>query len=239
MQLPIGNHIIDALLKSDAASILRNADVVTLTRGQTTTAHSRPMLTVDFPLPRTLLSVIGTLSDGSTAEVASVGPEGFVEIDAALHHIVAKRTSICQFAGDVIRIPIADFQDGLGEYSLFADRVYHSVRARTFLTEQLAICAMRHPTEERLARWLLLAARSTQREKLAATHEMLSGLLGTRRASISIAASQLQDTGAISYSPGVITIEDRTALAAIACECYIICSDALKENEESDAGGRG
>jgi CRP-like cAMP-binding protein len=230
MHLPVGNRIIDALLKTEHPLVLRRADIVTLSQGEPTTSHSRPMLTVDFPVSGTLLSIIGAVVDGSTAEVASVGTEGFVEVDAALRHTIAKRTSICQFAGEVIRIPLADFQEALVQNAPFADHVYHSVRTRIFLTEQLRICALRHATEQRLARWLLLAAYRTQLKELPATHDMLSGLLGTRRASVSIAAANLQKIGAISYARGIITIEDHKALRECACECYVVCSEALEEH---------
>jgi hypothetical protein len=59
---------------------------------------------------------------------------------------------------------------------------------------------------------------------------MLSGLLGTRRASVSIAAANLQKMGAISYGRGIITIEDHKTLCECACECYVVCSEALEED---------
>jgi len=228
--LPVGNRIIDALVKTKEPLVLRRAEIVRLSQGEPTTRHSRPMVTVDFPIPGTLLSIMGAAADGSTAEVASVGTEGFVEVDAALRHTIAKRTSICQFAGEVIRIPLIDFQEALVRDSTFADHVYHAVRTRIFLTEQLRMCALRHTTAERLARWLLVAAYRTRLKELPATHDMVSGLLGTRRASVSIAAAQLHKAGAISYGRGIITVEDHQTLFQHACECYVICREALEEN---------
>jgi CRP-like cAMP-binding protein len=52
------------------------------------------------------------------------------------------------------------------------------------------------------------------------THDVIAGALGTRRATISVAASDLQAAGAISYTPGAITIRSRRTLRRLACACY-------------------
>jgi CRP-like cAMP-binding protein len=52
------------------------------------------------------------------------------------------------------------------------------------------------------------------------TQEGIAALLGTRRATISVAAAQLQAAGAIQYTPGAITITSRKKLRAVACKCY-------------------
>jgi CRP-like cAMP-binding protein len=228
MELPSGNRILDRVAGSHLAPIMHNARIVTLPVAQLTTVHDRPMQTVDFPITA-LLSVLGTLADGSTAEITTVGSEGFVEIDAALHHAVAKRTSICLFAGDVVRIPVADFQRGLREEPDFADLVYHAVRARAYVTEQLTMCGVLHSTEQRLARWLLLTMYKLRSPVFPITQESIAGLLGTRRASISVAAKAMSDAGAVRYSRGMITVLDPAALAARSCECYEDCRGTIEE----------
>ena len=47
-------------------------------------------------------------------------------------------------------------------------------------------------------------------------------MLGTRRAGVTVAAGRLQQSGAISYSPGKILILDRRRLEDASCECYRI-----------------
>jgi len=51
------------------------------------------------------------------------------------------------------------------------------------------------------------------------THEFLATKLGTRRAAVSIAATQLRQVGLIDYRRGVITILDRAALEERSCGC--------------------
>lgn len=61
------------------------------------------MHNVDFPRTA-LMSVTTSLRDGTTCEVATVGSEAFVEIDAALEGTIAFRSASCQFSGDVARL---------------------------------------------------------------------------------------------------------------------------------------
>lgn len=52
------------------------------------------------------------------------------------------------------------------------------------------------------------------------TQEFLSWMLGVRHQAVSQAAMLLQDTGAIRYSRGLVTIVNRTKLESEACPCY-------------------
>ena len=52
------------------------------------------------------------------------------------------------------------------------------------------------------------------------THEFLATILGSGRASVSIAAGTLQDEGLIQYRRGDVKIVNRKKLEDAACECY-------------------
>jgi hypothetical protein len=54
------------------------------------------------------------------------------------------------------------------------------------------------------------------------THELIGILLGVRRESVSMVASQLRSEGLIDYSRGLITVLDRQSIEARACECYSV-----------------
>jgi Mn-dependent DtxR family transcriptional regulator len=55
---------------------------------------------------------------------------------------------------------------------------------------------------------------------VALTQEFLAHMLGTRRASVTVAAGMLQRIGLITYQRGHVNIVDRQRLEKAACECY-------------------
>ena len=87
---------------------------------------------------------------------------------------------------------------------------------------QLAACNRLHDVEERLARWLLMSHERIGGKTLPLTQEFLSQMLGTRRSTVSVAASLLQKAGMISYTRGNVTILNKTKLESAACDCYDI-----------------
>jgi hypothetical protein len=60
------------------------------------------------------------------------------------------------------------------------------------------------------------------------TQEFLSTMLGVRRPSVTVAAGMLQKAGFITYSRGNMTVVDRAALEASACECYQIITEQFQ-----------
>src|SRR5207237_1487542 len=86
---------------------------------------------------------------------------------------------------------------------------------------QIGLCNSAHEVEQRFCRWLLMTQQRTGLRTLTFTQDFIAGILGTRRASISVAASSLQNSGLIRYTTGSITILSRRRLLAAACPCYL------------------
>jgi CRP-like cAMP-binding protein len=228
-----GNRLLDALSADERARFATFVDIVALERQQQTNIYDAPMRTVDFPIDA-IMSVITTLSNGATVEVATVGREGFVEVDAALASRIAHRTSFCQVPGRVARMPIDVFQAELDSNAEFRALALRAVRARTFMTEQLAMCNLKHTVIERFARWLLMSRDRLNRSEFTLTHEFLAMMLGARRAGVSQAAATLQAAGCITYGRGVIAIVDHDKLARRACECYGADREAIENTFRKD-----
>lgn len=91
---------------------------------------------------------------------------------------------------------------------------------------QTAACNASHAVEERLSRWLLMCHERVETPNLNLTQEFLAQMLGTRRATVSLAALTLQSAKLIRYNRGRITITDRSGLERFSCECY----QALKKS---------
>jgi CRP-like cAMP-binding protein len=230
---PFGNRLLAALSERTRERVAGKLDVVALERQQFTNLYDAPMHTVDFPIDA-VMSVVATLTNGSTCEVATVGREGFVEVDAALASRIAHRSSFCQIPGNVARMPIDVFIDELGANPEFERVVLRAVRARAFMTEQLATCNLKHTVIERFARWLLMTRDRLECAEFKVTHEFLGMMLGARRAGVSQAAATLQAGGCITYRRGIIIITDHGALAARACECYAAERDAIEASFRED-----
>jgi CRP-like cAMP-binding protein len=92
--------------------------------------------------------------------------------------------------------------------------------ARLAQLSQRAVCNNRHSVEERFCSWLLMARDRAAADELLLTHEQIGGCLGARRSSITIIANALREKGAIAYGRRRISVRDRQALEAAACECY-------------------
>jgi Mn-dependent DtxR family transcriptional regulator len=68
-------------------------------------------------------------------------------------------------------------------------------------------------------------------DNLPLTQEFLAQMLGSRRASVTIAAGVLQKAGLISYTRGSVKILNRQKLEQAACDCYGIVQRQLRDWE--------
>ncbi|MEA2666090.1 MAG: hypothetical protein QOI11_3034 [Candidatus Eremiobacteraeota bacterium] len=221
-----GNRVLDALPALDLADLQDDVQIVSVAAAQYTHALGEVMEHVDFPIDA-VLSVVATLENGDTVEVGTVGRESFVEADAALDLLIAPRTSFCQVAGRVGRMPIGRFQDRMTTSPPFARLMLHNVSAALFCAQQFAACNSKHAVIQRCARWLLMTADRVDTSRFALTHDFLAIMLGVRRAGVSEAAESLQRSGAIEYHRGTVTLVDRALLEAASCECYGVCRTAF------------
>jgi CRP-like cAMP-binding protein len=221
-----GNKLLDALSSDDRRDLGRDVAIVTLAAHASTHAAGTALKHVDFPI-NAVLSVVATLDNGDSVEVATVGSEGFVESDAALDSALAHRMSFCQMRGDVGRMSIEHFEARMAASPSFARLMRHNVRATLFSAQQFAVCNAKHSILQRCARWLSMTEDRVGRDDFTLTHEFLAIMLGVRRSSVSESADALQKIGAIAYRRGKVRVLDRVRLNGMACECYGACKTAF------------
>jgi CRP-like cAMP-binding protein len=104
---------------------------------------------------------------------------------------------------------------------------------------QAAICNRFHTTDQRLARWLLLARDRTRNGAFNLTHEAMAQILGVSRSGVSLAAGLLQMKGLIRYARGRITLLNPKGLEAFSCECYRILSRTINSLLPPDSRSNG
>jgi CRP-like cAMP-binding protein len=174
---------------------------------------------VYFPVSA-VLSMGTVLSDGETVEALPVGFEGLAGFQVICGSVRMYEQWICSIPGTVVEMRVEHFWELLNACASFGQVLLcYSQALITALAVSVA-CNAKHTVPQRYAKWLLLTHDRVRAEDFPMTHEMLSGLLGVRRAGISTAAGGFQNDGSIEYGRGRIRIRDRAALERHSCECY-------------------
>jgi CRP-like cAMP-binding protein len=156
------------------------------------------------------------MEDGSTAEIAVVGSEGIVGIEAALGVRVAASDATVQVAGDggAFAMTVDAFREAMESSRVFDSLVRKYAETFVRVVMHSVACNARHAVDERCCRWLLQAHDRLATEDPALTHDLLSTMLGVRRPTVTVNA------GIVSTSRGMVRIASRGALEARACNCY-------------------
>jgi len=167
-----------------------------------------------------LASVLNVMSDGKSVEVGLLGTDGFVGTPLVAGYKTSPSRVIMQIAGSAFRITAEELATAMAECPQLTQGLHRFVQELALQSQQVAACNRLHEVEERLARWLLMCQDRVGGEEVPLTQEFLSHMLATRRASVTVAAGILQKAGLITYSRGVVKIEDRKKLEEASCECY-------------------
>ena len=127
---------------------------------------------------------------------------------------------MAQVAGSAFRIRASDFTQALRRCPQLERQLNRFTHAIAMQAAQVAACNRAHEVEERLARWLLMSQDRLGGDHIPLTQEFLAHMLGTRRASVTVAAGILQKAGLIRYTRGHVNVMNRAQLEDAACECY-------------------
>jgi CRP-like cAMP-binding protein len=227
------NRILDALPPADLHRLWPDLKPVELPFRQSIQTPGGPIAAAHF-IESGFVSMIITLEDGDGAEVGLVGSEGVLGLPLVYGTDRSDIEGMVQHGGVALQLEAEAFTEAL-EWSpalrrqvLLYAMAHHQQVART------AACNGRHHTEQRLARWLLMAHDRAAGDRFTITHELLSMMLGVRRAGVTVAAGSLQRAGFIRYERGQLEITNRQGLEAASCECY---AAVLQEAER--LAGRG
>ena len=218
---PRGNRLLAALPEPEFRRLQPHLVEVSLPLGQTLHEPGDKIETVYFPT-QAMISQVSVMEDGSMVEVGIVGNDGIVGYPVYLGGSYTNTRAMVQIEGTALKLD-ANLLKAEFDRSPPLQRLL-LLYTQAFLAQvsQTAACNRFHPTEERLARWLLQSQDFAASDQLYLTQDFLSNMLGIRRASVTVAAGTLQQAGMIRYNRGRIVILDRTALEATTCECYEI-----------------
>jgi len=167
-----------------------------------------------------LASILSVMSNGKSVEVGLTGKEGFVGVPLIVGYKTSPTRVIMQIAGAAFRVDAKDLTSLLQRHAQLDRSLQRYSQEVALQAAQVAACNRLHDVDARLARWLLMSQDRVNGNVVPLTQEFLSHMLGTRRASVTVAAARLQKTGSICYERGQTTIADRKRLEKAACECY-------------------
>lgn len=215
----IKNKILAALSDGEYQKLLPHLEAVDLPHGEVLYEMDEPVHYVYFPF-NALISLVTQMTNGAIIEVGLIGNDGMSGVAALLGKETSPERAIIQIPNGGVRARLSvikeEFKRG-GELQLL---LLAYARYLMRQVSQTAACNATHTTEERLSRWLLMCQDRVQSEELKLTQEFIAEMLGTRRATVSLAAMVLQTDGYIHYNRGQIKIVDRPGLEAFTCECY-------------------
>ncbi len=176
-----------------------------------------------------LASILTTAGNGKTVEVGLCGKEGFVGLPLAAGFSSSPTKIFVQVGGNGFRVNAKDFAAVLRKCPQLGGALQRFALELALQSSQVAACNRLHEVDERLARWLLMSQDRLGGDIVPLTQEFLSHMLGTRRASVTVAAGILQKAGLITYVRGAIKIENRAKLEEASCECYRIMVEQIKK----------
>ncbi len=175
-----------------------------------------------------LYSVLTVQPDGKSVEVGLIGREGFVGLPIIDGYRSSPLRIIVQGDGSAYRVDVHTFSKILPHSPRLQLELHRFAQRLAMQSTQIAACNRLHEVDERLARWLLMSRDRIGSDEMPLTQEFLGHMLGTRRASVSIAAGMLQKAGMITYTRGNVTIVDRIRLEDAACDCYGVIERQLQ-----------
>jgi CRP-like cAMP-binding protein len=222
MELPRGsvkNRLLAALQPSELESLLPELERVAFRARHIVFRAGDLARYVYFP-QEALISLLATMEDGRSTEVALTGGEGIVGIAAVLGAATYRYTAAVVVPGSCIRMRLEKFKAKFERDGDLQFPVLNYFRYLFVQVSQTAACNRLHRVRHRLARRLLMIQDRVCRNEFPMTHESLAIALGTPRPEVSFAAEVLRHFGMIDYSRGRVVIVSREQLESLACECY-------------------
>jgi CRP-like cAMP-binding protein len=205
------NQILSRLSRQDFALLEPHLEAVDLPVRKSLEARKKLIDQVYF-IESGFASVVANGTSKPSIEVGIIGREGMTGLAIVLGSDRAQHATYVQVAGKGLRISATRLR-AADERSITLHRAMlrfaHAFLAQTTTT---ALANGRSKTEERLARWLLMAHDRLDGDQLPLTHEFLGLMLGTHRPGVTIALQALEKAGLIAHRRRSITILDRKTL---------------------------
>ena len=226
LNVPVENRLLAALSPNEYERLRKDLQPVSFSLGEVVYEFAGQLDYVFFPTT-SIVSLLYTMENGSSAEMGLTGNDGVVGIALFMGGGTMPNRAVVQSAGAAMKMKAKVLQDEFAKAGKFQQLLLRYTQALITQISQTAVCNRLHSVEQQLCRWLLLSHDRLNRDELVMTQELIADMLGVRREGVTVAAGRLQDDGAISYVRGRIQILDRQKLEQTVCECYRVIKDEV------------
>jgi CRP-like cAMP-binding protein len=180
-----------------------------LQRGQVLAKPLEPMVQAYFPYSG-VISFLVPLKDGHLVQTGVVG--ALQALDISQHVVV-------QVPGPAAVVKAELLAEIVGDYPALRSLILSHEQLFLSKVQQSLACNAVHALQERVCRWIL-RLNDLVGMNVAVTQELLAGMIGVRRTSVTAVATSLQAERIIKYRRGHIQIVDIERLKQSSCECY-------------------
>lgn len=217
--ISINNRLLSALPQQDLDRVRPYVEPIPLKARRVLHHWNMPIEQVYF-LETGLVSVVTRADHDTAVEVWMIGSEGVAGGLVVLGGTVTPYRWIVQVEGTALCMSTAHLRRFLDDLPSLREALLRYVQVILHQSSQIGACNGSHSLQQRLARCLLLARDRLGEDELPLTHDMLSHMLGVRRASITDTVASLEGAGAVRKGRGCIRVLDSESLEKLACDCY-------------------
>ncbi len=215
------NLLLDALVRIAPGPWQDDLRLVDLPIGKVLHEPHATRRYVYFPV-MAVISLLYVLSDGDMTELCVVGSEGIVGMSSLMSNGTTPSYARVQSGGTAFRLSAGRLRNEFAHKAAVAELLLRYTQVLIVQMAQSAVCYRHHTIDEQLCRWILLMLDRHPGDSIETTQEMIAETLGVGRASVNMAAIQLQKDGLVTHGRGSMTVVDRHALEARVCECYAV-----------------
>jgi CRP-like cAMP-binding protein len=191
--------------------------------------HQGNPITDIFFLNKGVAAMVIETSDARTVEVGTAGCECMIGLPVAGGLFQLTYSVVVQAPSSGFRLPVKAMKRILPSTPELHRMLIRRLAIRSLAEAQMSACNRLHNLMQRLARWLLLMQDRLPSERIATTHDIVSKMMGTDRATVSLIIADFESRGLLRRHRGSLTITNRRKLEEQSCECYKILSEFNSE----------
>jgi CRP-like cAMP-binding protein len=213
------NRLLQALSPGELDELLPQFERVDVHKGDVLVTVGQTLEFAYFP-EGGLSSNLAVKNNGRRVEVGCFGYEAMVSTATVLKSDRSPHEILVQVGGPWLRIGVGTLRNAARNSPALHDLLLRYTHVLIMTLSQTALSNGTFTIEERLARWLLMAHDRLEGDELPLTHDFLALMLGSQRASVTLAVQALEGYGAIRAQRALITVRDRGMLLDLAGSSY-------------------